>query len=45
MKGGKLKNDKSWTVKDQKNEEVDNINYLGVTFESCGCLKRQKLKQ
>jgi hypothetical protein len=44
MKGGKLKEDKSWTVKDQKTEMAGKINYLGVTFESYGCWKRQKLK-
>jgi hypothetical protein len=31
-------------VKDQEIQVADEINYLGVTFESCGCWKRQKLK-
>jgi hypothetical protein len=44
MKGGKLKKDKIWTVKNQNIEVVDKINDLGVTFESCGWWKRKKLK-
>jgi hypothetical protein len=43
-KGGKLKKDERWTVNDKKLEVTAEINYLGVTFESSGGSKRQKLK-
>jgi hypothetical protein len=42
--GGKRKKDGSWTANDQKIKMADEINYLGVTFESSGGCKTQKLE-
>jgi hypothetical protein len=43
-KGDKLKKDERWFVNDHEIEVADEINYLGVTFESSGGWNRQKLK-
>jgi hypothetical protein len=43
-KGGKLKRGERWHARDHKIEVVDEINYLGVTFESSGGWNKQKLK-
>jgi hypothetical protein len=42
-KGGKLKKEERYFANDQKVEVADEINYLGVTFESSGGWNRQKL--
>jgi hypothetical protein len=44
-KEGKLKKDERWTVNDQKTEVADEINCLGVTFESIAGWKKQQLKK
>jgi hypothetical protein len=44
-KAGKLKKDERWTVKDPKIEVLDEINYLGVTFESSGGWKDKSSRQ
>jgi hypothetical protein len=43
-KGGKLKIGERCYVNDHRTEVVDEINYLGVTFESSGGWNKQKLK-
>jgi hypothetical protein len=43
-KGGKLKIGERWYENDHRIEVVDEINYLGVTFESSGGWNKQKLK-
>jgi hypothetical protein len=43
-KGGKLKIGERWYVNDHRMEVVDELNYLGVTFESSGEWNKQKFK-
>jgi hypothetical protein len=42
-KGGKLKNTKRWSMGGQNIEIINGFKYLGITLESTGGLKNQKV--